>query len=85
MTECEAIEILSEFLFPQLGYTDKAKEAIQMAINALEKQVAKKPMQIDEDMGIFDCPNCGHTIIAIDDMTIHQNCLMCGQRLDWSD
>ncbi len=48
-----------------------------------EKNEPKKPQNIDGDYGTFDCPACGHTLIAIDDMTVHQNCLMCGQKLDW--
>lgn len=52
---------------------------------AVEKQKAKRPKYIDKEMETFDCPCCGHTIIALDDMTVHKNCLMCGQKLDWSD
>lgn len=74
-----AISALEEIQqYRKLGTVEELKEA-------KEKQIAKKPKNIDEDMNIFDCPCCGHTILAIDSMTIHQNCLMCGQKLDWSE
>ena len=61
------------------------KGDVEVIIHALEKQIPKKPKCIDKETETFDCPCCGHTIIALDDMTIHNNCLMCGQKLDWSD
>ena len=67
------------------GTVGEHKEAVNMAIKSLEKQIPKKPKCIDKETETFDCPCCGHTIIALDDMTIHNNCLMCGQKLDWSD
>ena len=73
-----------EYCYSQ-GNFGNQKEAFQIAINALEKQIPKKPKCIDKETETFDCPCCGHTIIALDDMTIHNNCLMCGQKLDWSD
>lgn len=83
MNEQQAIKILKEE--KSWESDDRKVDAFIMGIEALEKQIPKKPQNIDGDMEIFDCPCCGHTIIAIDDMTIHQNCLMCGQKLDWSD
>ena len=85
MTEKEAIEIINDVTWKDFGRHPDFPEARDMAKAALEKQIPKKPKNIDEDMNIFDCPCCGHTILAIDDMSIHQNCLMCGQKLDWSD
>lgn len=88
MTEQEAIELLKKAVpicpMSQAKY-NQFIDAVNMGMEALEKQIAKKPKNIDEDMNIFDCPCCGHTILAIDDMSIHQNCLMCGQKLDWSE
>ena len=97
MTIDEALNILE----PKLLFPPEFNEAISVvkdAMNqyraigtqeecraAVEKQKEKKPKYIDKEMEIFDCPCCGHTIIALDDMTIHNNCLMCGQKLDWSD
>lgn len=50
---------------------------------AVERMKPRQPKCMDPEYGTFDCPSCGHTIIAIDDMSIHQNCLMCGQKLNW--
>lgn len=56
-----------------------------VTIKALEKQIAKKPTNIDNELNTFKCPSCKHTLIAIDDMTIHKHCLLCGQKLDWGN
>ena len=61
-------------------------EAFEMAINALEKQVPKRPI---ED-GYYDepavCPNCGGNVInQCDNDYQFQCCHYCGQKLDWSD
>lgn len=85
MTENEAIGYL-RMATDEAGneeFSDVYKEMCKLAIQALEKQVPKKPKSIDEDYGTFICSNCGHTIIALDDMTVHKNCLMCGQAIDW--
>ena len=61
-------------------------EEIETAINALEKQIPKKPI---ED-GYYDepcvCPNCGGNVINQADNDYHFfYCHYCGQHLDWSD
>ena len=61
-------------------------EEIEMAINALEKQVPKRPI---ED-GYYDepavCPNCGGNVInQCDNDYQFQCCHYCGQKLDWRD
>lgn len=48
-----------------------------LAIQALEKQVAKKP--VDKIM-FEECPNCGSVEIAN-----CRYCCECGQKIDWSD
>lgn len=74
-----AIKALEEIKqYRTIGTVEEFRETV-------EKQTAKKPKCIDKEMETFDCPCCGHTIIALDDMTVHKNCLMCGQKLDWSD
>lgn len=58
-----------------------------VAIEALEKQIPKKPVVVDEDYIFekdewekdYECPNCGNPYI--DD----SYCSCCGQKLDWSD
>lgn len=65
-------------------YIDR-HNAFDIAIESMEKQIPKKPTDVDEDTNTFVCPSCGHTLIALDDMTVHQHCLICGQKLDWSE
>lgn len=52
---------------------------------AVEKQKAKKPIEPDEEYGTFKCPSCGGLIFTEDRFETHKYCLLCGQRLDWSD
>lgn len=52
-------------------------------INALEKQIPKKP--IADNDGWLCCPNCHETFPMFD--SLHKRlwyCGGCGQRLDWS-
>lgn len=97
MTYEEAIEILQEerdyAQFPKY-----VREALRIAIAALEKQILKKPKRINKN-SIFDgnwkmiCPCCGATLIERI-TTEHQSYpiqynmtkhCMCGQALDWSN
>lgn len=98
MTESEAIKELHE-IRPRCGIIpQKRAEAIDVAINALEKQIAKKPNNeiktipvIDEDGAYVDadtyvyllCPICGNQV-GLDDC-VDNYCSCCGQKLDWSD
>lgn len=83
MTPQEAIKIIKHGCI----YRDKrGAEALTVAIEALEKQIPKKPI---ED-GYYDepcvCPNCGSNVINEADNDYQFNhCYHCGQALDWSD
>lgn len=67
-------------------------EALDLAIQALEKQISKKPIRHAawED---FKCPACGSTEIRPYDTEYREYdkdcefeyCSDCGQKLDWSD
>ena len=78
MTPENAIKTLKG-LYPDLSRAGKA--AIDAAVEALEKQIPKKP---DGGYDIFYgedaklCPVCG-------DPRPDTYCGTCGQRLDWSD
>ena len=83
MTESEAIKILQRDL--QIQLENKALpdgiEAIQIAIQALEKQIPKKPYK-DNENGIYEkeyCPICHRSLFPND-----HHCI-CGQAIDWSD
>lgn len=60
------------------------EEALEVAIQALEKQVDKKPIHAH---GNYYCPTCKDTWLLWDDAipNEHDNfCRYCGQRIDWS-
>lgn len=98
MTESEAIEEL-KYDCNELGkaipcdtsWGCSFENAYGMAIQALEKQVSKKPTPIDHEkyIDIIDnarflrgacwCPNCNHVVRS------GSFCKDCGQKLDWSD
>ena len=100
MTESEAIEKLKNMrLFMQIEdenndckFTEDDYKANEMAINALEKQIAKKPIMKPyfEDMEeeYLCCPTCGEILtdrIPFDNKDFYFHCLNCGQKFDWSD
>ena len=66
--------------------------AYDMAVNALEKQIPKKPVMKPyfEDMEeeYLCCPTCGEILtdrIPFENEDFYFHCLDCGQAFDWSD
>lgn len=66
---------------------EKSIEHAKTAIEALEKQLAKKPIEVNDaytpkigEFRVAKCPNCGHEVSDRFDV-----CLDCGQKLDWSE
>ena len=96
MTESRAIELL-EYIretgngeAPYVGCAQNI--AIEMAINALEKQIPKKPYCIEDKM--WCCPVCDNHLLPkwvkypTDLMPKTEglpHCMSCGQRIDWSE
>lgn len=90
MTESEAIKELQENIDLPFG-SNISKEAAKIAMQALEKQIAKKPTPIDYKKyidvidnaivlrGAYWCPNCKRVVKS------GSFCSNCGQKLDWSD
>ena len=100
MTASEAIEKMKNMrLFVQIEdknngckFTEDDYKANEMAIQALEKQIPKKPImkQYFEDLEdeYLCCPTCGEILtdrIPADNKTFYFHCMNCGQKLDWSD
>lgn len=83
MTEKEALEFFERFIktAPVNPYTQSAK----LAIKALEKQIPKKPYDVDTERKTFDCPECLSKLYADEDVRDCGYCCICGQALDWSD
>ena len=92
MTESEAIKELHK-IRPRGGIIpQKRAEALDVAIQALEKQIEKKPImkQYFEDLEdeYLCCPTCGEILtdrIPADNKTFYFHCMNCGQKFDWSD
>ena len=97
MTESEAIkklkDILGECTESEVAVcyvTDVDAPALEMAINALKKQIPKKPTPIDYEKymdtvknalflkGAYWCPNCKHVVKC------GTYCSDCGQKLEWN-
>ena len=89
MTESEAIKILQRDLEIQVknkALTDGI-EAIQIAIQALEKQIPKKTMMAYDDKVDSNwcyCPICANGIGCEIAARKIKFCWECGQKLDWS-
>ena len=61
------------------------KQTYDVGIEALEKQIPKKPHYYgDEDDGKILCPNC-ETDLYDDRECGFNHCPYCGQAIDWSD
>lgn len=74
MTESEAIKVIKNNR-PTSGYTI-LNEALVMAINALEKQITKKPTKDKYVPELDFCPMCGTEV------TNCNYCPLCGQKVD---
>lgn len=94
MKENEAIETIQFDL--EIGgeiYSQVMHDAIDVAIQALEKQIPKKPIfnhNLSDTLSLFHC-ECGNTIKVSHDIGIMDNnnapnyCSNCGCKFDWSD
>ena len=73
----------------QIGLHDKVQQAENRAIEALKKQIPKKPIgKIDPVFGdsCTVCPNCENTaIVNLLTHSMFNHCPNCGQALDWGD
>lgn len=92
MTNEEAKEQLRELILDteSLIVGDAAKgiyrkdlEALRKALEALEKQIPKKP--IEKSPWVYHCPRCDSRTIEDAFIKKFKFCPDCGQALDWSD
>ena len=94
MTIDEAIKNLRTLWIAQVLKANVVKEdghplesdfvtAVNMAIDALDKQIPKVP-RLSDDYYDYDyhCPRCGAYITGV---YADKCCCECGQALDWSD
>ena len=80
MTESEAIELIEKDLkLHSEDLSSKYKNGLRMAIQALEKQIPKKP-KTDDRYVMHICPWCNDFV-----KVSHNYCQNRGQKLDWGD
>lgn len=88
MTENEAIKELHKIRHRGGIIPQKRAEALDVAIQALEKQIPTKvQLRHIRKFDGFDegeCPTCGWTV-SRDCDGADNFCLDCGQKLDWGD
>ena len=88
MTEDKAIELLEyirEIGNGEVPYVGCAQNiAIEMAINALEKQMPKKLINTCQYVSGC-CPNCKKYISDWLEYNEFMCCPYCGQKLDWDE
>jgi hypothetical protein len=87
MTESEAIKRIKECRnTPNFQPYIYMNEALNMAMQALEKQIPKKPVKSEKQVvryvNTYYCPICN---LGITGTNIAKWCYHCGQKLDWSD
>lgn len=65
-------------------------KSIEIAINALEKQIPKKPIMKpyydDMEEKYLCCPTCGEILtdrIPLDNKDFYFHCLNCGKKFNW--
>lgn len=94
MTESEAIEAIQFDL--EIGgeiHSQVLCYAVNVAIQALEKQIPKKPIfnyNLSDTLSVFHCEcrniiKVNHNAGTMDNNDAPNYCDKCGQRLDWSD
>ena len=80
MTENEAIKLIENDLkLHSKDLSSKYKNGLRMAIQALEKQIPKKPTKDKYVPELDFCPECGTEV------TNCNYCPYCGQKIDWSE
>ena len=85
MIESEAIELIEKDLkLHSKDLSSKYKNGLRMAINALEKQIPKKPHKNFEKFSGVWC-SCGKYLGKGYFVDKPSYCTDCGQKLDWSE
>ena len=88
MTAIEAVDIIKTAIAEvEWNYPIDYAIAFKTAVEALEKQIPKKPKLLDSGE-FYSCPSCD--IVIRKNEPSHGNidiphCKWCGQALDWSD
>ena len=91
MTYQEAIKQLNDLIENSKSFSEENDDiwandvkALEMAIEALKKQIPKKPLNREDraEISYGFCPCCSS---IIDDWNDYKYCGECGQSMDWED
>lgn len=74
------IELKKSNEIQEFYYSDEFSKVIDIAINAIEKQIPKKPIYDNYHRAGYRCPNCNNI-----NPWGYEHCRYCGQNLDWSE
>ena len=89
MIEKEAINVMTQAREDAgqafLGKVEFNVPQYHAVIKALEKQIPKKPYDVDTECKTFDCPACLSKLYADEDVRDCTYCCVCGQALDWGE
>ena len=88
--ELDGLAMYVEHAFTE-EHKHKSFEALQMAIEALEKQIPKEPKCYEDKF--IHCPSCGIGFgykwecypTKVNDYSHIQYCYGCGQMIDWGE
>ena len=87
MKKCDTFDCLNIYDCDECNYCyaqgtfGEQKEAFEIAINVLEKQIPKKAKEKDcISLNKFSCPECKMVLYLY-----QPYCDNCGQEIDWSD
>lgn len=86
-TSLDAVAELKYYAgFDREKVIDLIEEAMDMGAEALKKQIPKKLKNLEIACSIYgDCPNCGESLSFDKEDDGANYCVVCGQRLDWSE
>ena len=79
MTKDEAVKIALRIIDNDIDVKVNCSGAKQVIQDALTKQLAIRPIPLNNNYGIYECASCGHIF------TTHDNyCEKCGQKIEWT-
>lgn len=91
MTEKEALERTVNYIERQTkderfySSKDENLDFAETIKKALEKQIPKKPYDVDTERKTFECPECLSKLYADEDVRDCGYCCVCGQKLLWEE
>ena len=93
MTNEETIDVLKDMkgVFGTRSHNQYSLPALDLAIQALEKQIPKKPyLDKSDERILYKCSNCKRIRITKWDDSLRSGietefCPHCGQKFNWSD